>query len=131
MKKIWGILSVVVLVLLLCSGVFADIIKFFTWLFTLKYITPNTSIACSIIVKVSTFVISYMLVGIIFNSLGLFNSKLMSIVYFIISTLIGFVLAYIVMIIEKHLLVIGIILGVIFIILSVFLIIIYIKNKKR
>ena len=84
-KKIFGFLAGIVLVLLLCSGIFADIMKFFTWLFTLEYITPDTSIAGSIIVKMLTFAVSYTLVGIIFNSLGLFNSKVMSFVYLIIS----------------------------------------------
>ena len=113
MKRLSGLLASIVLLLLLCSGIFVDIIKFFTWLFTLQYITPETSIAGSIIVKVLTFAISYTLVGLIFNSLGWFNSKAMSVVYFIISTLLGFVLAYIVMLIETHLLAIGITLGVI------------------
>ena len=129
MKKISGLLASILLLLLLCSGVFADIIKFFTWLFTLQYITPETSIAGSIIVKVLTFAVSYTLVGLIFNSLGWFNSKVMSVAYFIISTLLGFVLAYIVMLIETHLLAIGITLGVIFVASVVVWIIIRIKNK--
>lgn len=130
MKRLTGLLAGIVLLLLLCSGIFADIIEFFTWLFTLQYITPETSIAGSIIVKVLTFAVSYTLVGLIFNSIGWFNSKLMSIAYFIISTLIGFVLAYIVMLIEKHLLVIGIILGVILIASSIILIINHIQKLK-
>ena len=130
MKRLTGLLAGIVLLLLLCSGIFADIIKFFTWLFTLQYITPETSIAGSIIVKVLTFAVSYTLVGLIFNSIGWFNSKLMSIAYFIISTLLGFVLAYIVMLIEKHLLVIGIILGVILIASSIILIINHIQKLK-
>lgn len=129
MKRLSGLLASVVLLLLLCSGVFADIIKFFTWLFTLQYLTPETSIAGSIIVKVLTFAVSYILVGLIFNSLGWFNSKVMSVAYFIISILLGFVLAYIVMLIETHLLAIGITLGVIFIASIVALVIIRIKNK--
>ena len=130
MKRLTGLLAGIVLLLLLCSGIFADIIKFFSWLFTLQYITPETSIAGSIIVKVLTFAVSYTLVGLIFNSIGWFNSKLMSIAYFIISTLLGFVLAYIVMLIEKHLLVIGIILGVILIASSIILIINHIQKLK-
>ena len=129
MKRLSGLLASIVLLLLLCSGVFADIIKFFTWLFTLQYITPETSIAGNIIVKVLTFAVSYNLVGLIFNSLGWFNSKVMSLVYFIISTLLGFVLAYIVMLIEKHLLAIGITLGVIFVVSIVVIIIIHNKTK--
>ena len=130
MKRLSGLLASIVLLLLLCSGIFADIVKFFMWLFTLQYITPETSIVGSIIVKVLTFAVSYTLVGLIFNSLGWFNSKVMSVAYFIISTLLGFVLAYIVMLIETYLLAIGIILGVILIASIVVLIVIHIKNKN-
>ena len=128
MRKLSGLVAGMVLLFLLCSGIFVDIFKFFTWLFTLQYITPDTSIAGSIIVKILTFVVSYAFVGLIFNLLGLFDNKIMSIVYFIISTLVSFVLAYIVMTIETYLLEIGIILGIIFIILIVAFIIL---NKKR
>ena len=130
MKRLSGLLASIVLLLLLCSGIFADIVKFFTWLFTLQYITPETSIAGSIIVKVLTFAVSYTLVGLIFNSLGWFNGKAMSVAYLIVSTLLGFVLAYIVMLIETYLLAIGIILGVILIASIVVLIVIHIKNKN-
>lgn len=130
MKRLSGLLASIVLLLLLCSGIFANIVKFFTWLFTLQYITPETSIAGSIIVKVLTFAVSYTLVGLIFNSLGWFNGKAMSVVYLIVSTLLGFALAYIVMLIETYLLAIGIILGVILIASIVVLIIIHIKNKN-
>ena len=130
MRKLSGALAGLVLLFLLCSGIFLHTIKFFTWLFTLQYITPETSIAGSIIVKVLTFAVSYTLVGLIFNSLGWFNSKVMSVAYLIVSTLLGFVLAYIVMLIETYLLAIGIILGVILIASIVVLIVIHIKNKN-
>lgn len=130
MKRLTGLLAGIVLLLLLCSGIFADIIEFFTWLFTLQYITPETSIAGSIIVKVLTFAVSYTLVGLIFNSLNWFNSKVMSVVYFIVSALFGFALAYIVMLIENYLLEINIILGIVFVISIVALIIFKIKTKR-
>lgn len=131
MKRLLGLLASIVLLLLLCSGIFADIVKFFTWLFTLQYITPETSIVGSIIVKVLTFVVSYTLVGLIFNSLGWFNSKVMSVVYFIVSALFGFALAYIVMLIENYLLEVNIILGIVFVISIVALIIFKIKTKRH
>ena len=112
-KEIVGIVSSIVLLLLLCSGAFADILRFFAWLFTLQYSQPNTSIAGGIIVRVLTFLVSYGLVGLIFNALGWFNSKVMSVVYFIISTLLGFALAYVVWAIEQYILIIGIVLGII------------------
>ena len=114
MKKIGGIIASIVLLLLLCSGVFADILNFFAWLFTLQYSQPDTSIAGGIMVRILTFVVSYSLVGVIFNALGWFNSRIMKIAYFIISTLLGFVIAYIVWGIEQYILIIGIVMGVIF-----------------
>lgn len=131
MKRLSGFLAGIVLLLLLCSGIFADIIEFFTWMFTLQYITPETSVAGSIIVKILTFAISYTFVGIIFNALSWFNSKVMSIAYFVVSTLLGFALAYVVMLIETHLLEIGITLSVIFVLSIAAIIFIAIKNKKQ
>ena len=131
MKRLSGFLAGIVLLLLLCSGIFVDNIEFFTWLFTLQYITPETSVAGSIIVKILTFAVSYTLVGIIFNALGWFNSKIMSIAYFVISTLLGFALAYVVMLIETHLLEIGITLGVIFVLSIAVIIFIATKNKRK
>ena len=130
MKRLSGVLAGIVLVLLLCSGIFADIIEFLTWLFTLQYITPETSIAGSIIVKVLTFAVSYTLVGLIFNALGWFNGKIMSIAYFVISTLLEFALVYVVMLIETHLLEIGITLALILVISIVAIIVMAIRNKK-
>ena len=66
----------------------------------------------------------------IFKSLGWFNGKAMSVAYLIVSTLLGFVLAYIVMLKETHLLAIGIILGVILIASIIVLIVFHIKNKN-
>jgi len=131
MKRLSGFIAGIVLLLLLCSGIFVDIIEFFTWLFTLQYITPETSVAGSIIVKILTFAVSYALVGIIFNALGWFNSKIMSIAYFVISTLLGFALAYVVMLIETHLLEIGITLGVIFVLAIAGIIVLVIKNRNQ
>ena len=108
-----------------------DIIEFFTWLFMLQYQTPEISIVGDITVRFLTFAVSYTLVGLIFTSLGWFNSKVMSLVYFIISTLLGFVLAYIVMLIETHLLVIGITLGVILLLAVGVWIAIAVKNKNN
>lgn len=131
MKRLSGILASIILLLLLCSGIFTDILNFFTWLFTLQYIAPETSIAGSIIVKILTFALSYTLVGIIFNALGWFNGKIMSLVYFIVSTLLGFVLAYIVMLIETHLLAIGSTLGFILLVAITIIVFLAIKDKKR
>ena len=55
----------------------------------------------------------------------------MSIVYFVVSTLLGFVLAYVVMILETHLLVIGVTLGVITALSIAVIIVMKIRNKKQ
>lgn len=129
-RQLLDILSAIVLLLLLCSGALADIGNFFTWLFTLRYSQPDTSITGGIIVRLLTFVVSYGLVGIIFNFLGWFSSKIMSIVYFIISTLLGFVLAYVVWTIEQYILVIGKVLGFIEALTIELFVVKLILNKK-
>lgn len=131
MKRLIGVLITILILVLLCTGVFADILRFFAWLFTLQYSQPETSIAGGIIVRILTFAVSYSLVGAIFGLVGLFNSKAMSIAYFIISTLLGFALAYIVWIVEQHILIIGIVLAVIFVGIIIFLIITWILNKNK
>ena len=131
MRKLFGWVAGLVLLFLLCSGIFVDIIEFFTWLLMLQYTSPDTSIAGDIVVRILTFSVSYALVGLIFDSIGLFNSKIMSILYFIISTLVGFVLAYIVMLIETYLLEIGIVLGIILVVSITILIILNINKYQK
>lgn len=130
MKKLFSCLSIVVILFLLSSGIFADFVKFFLWLFTLQYSQPETTIAGAIIVRILTFIVSYSLVGLIFGILQLFDSKIMSVFYFVISTLLGFIISYIVWIVEKYLIVIIIILSVI-ILLTLFLMIIFILKDKK
>ena len=89
----------VVILLLLCS-VFLNIAKFFECLFVLKYNAPETSMVAGVTIRIFTFLVSYGLVELVFNALGWFNTKLMSISYFIISTLLEFVLAFLVWVFE-------------------------------
>ncbi len=96
----------------------------------LDYIAPDTSIAGGIIVRLLTFIVSYALVGFLFNAIGWFNSNAMKVIYFIISALVGFALSYVVMILEKYLLVIGIVLGIIILVCIMVIIIVFINNKK-
>ena len=130
-RQLIGVLSAIVLLLLLCSGAFANILNFFAWLFTLQYSQPDTSIAGGIIVRVLTFVVSYSLVGVIFNTLEWFNNRIMKMVYFIISTLLGFVIAYIVWGIEQYILIIDIVMGVIVLATLVYSVIRTIIDKKK
>lgn len=131
MKRLIGIASSIVILILLCSGVFADLVRFFAWLFTLQYAQPETSIAGGIIVRLLTFIVSYGLVGLVFSVFGWFNSKVMSIAYFIISTLLGFALAYVVWMIEKHILIVGIIFGAIVLAVITFFIIQWIIGRNK
>ena len=123
MKKFFGAIAAIIILLLLCSGALADITRFFAWLFALQYAQPETSVVGGIVVRILTFMVSYSLVGAIFNALGWFNSKAMSIVYFVVSTLLGFALAYLVWTIEQYILIIEIIFGVIVLFAIVFLIV--------
>ena len=131
MKKLKRYILCSIILLLICSGYFANIVEFFSWLFSVQYITPDNSIFGSIVVKILTFAVSYLLVGLIFSWLKLFDKKLMSFMYFVISTLIGFVLAYIVMLVETYMVEIGIVLGVIFLVAVSILVIIIFKNKHK
>ena len=115
---------------LLSSGIFADLLNFFCWLVLLQNAAPETSLFGGIVVRVLTFAASYGLVGIIFKSLHCLDKGWMSIVYFVISTLFGFVLAYVVWKIEQHILIIGIVFGVVAISTIVFLIVSAILSKR-
>ncbi len=130
-SKLIGAASSIVLILLLLSGAFVDLVRFFAWLFNLQYTAPETSIGGGIVVRILTFLLSFGLVGVIFNVLGWFNSKAMSIVYLIISTLIGFALAYVVWTIETHILIIGIIMGILLVGVAVYYLTIIIVKRHN
>lgn len=122
-KEVWSIIGI----LLLISGVWTYISEFLLWLVVLDMTKPNISIFADIFVRVATFLISYGTVGAIFKKCG---SNIMSLAYFIISTLVSFVLCYIVMLIETYMLIISIILGVILLLLLGFNIFMYIRWRK-
>ena len=130
MKRLTGVLSSIVILVLLCSGIFTDFVRFFAWLFTLQYSAPETSLVGGIIVRVLTFLVSYGFVGLIFKMIGWFNGRVMSVAYFIISTLLAFFLSYIVWAIEKYVLVICIVLGVILFCIIAFLAVYFVRSKK-
>ena len=130
-KALSGIIVTLVVLLILCTGIFANLVKFFCWLFLLQYSAPETSIAGGIIVRILSFVVAYGLVGVILSLFGFFNSKLMSTAYFIICTILGFVFAYIVYIVETHILAIGIVFGIVLIGIIIFFIVKGILNCKK
>ena len=128
-NKIAGILALIVFVFFVTSGLFEGVMNFFIWLVTLNATQSNVSMAGEIFVKIVTFVVSYTAVGILFNAIGWFNSDAMKLVYFIVSTLVSFVLCYVVMLLETYLLYIAIGLGVLLLLIIGIIIFLYFKNK--
>ncbi len=116
---------------MLTSGVFESVANFLVWLVTLNMTQSNVSIVGEIFVKIATWAISYIMVGLLFNSLGWFNSDAMKIAYFIISTLISFALCYVVMLLETYLLYIVIVAVLLLAVLVGILIFSYIRRKRN
>ncbi|MDD3130008.1 MAG: hypothetical protein PHW21_06535 [Candidatus Izemoplasmatales bacterium] len=85
-------------------GVFVWLIQFFLWLFTLSMTEFGISPVAEVFVKISTFVVSYTLVGFLFSFDKEFEGKgkAMSIAYFVISTLLGFGLSIAIMFLEQN-----------------------------
>lgn len=131
MKKIVGSASGILLLLLLSSGILTDFCNFLLWLFALKEATKEISVAGNIVVRVLTFGITYSLVGGIFEFLGWFNSKAMKWLYFVISTIIAFILSYIVWKIEENIVTILIILSVLMVFAIVYIIFRLIEYRRE
>ena len=130
-SKIAGILALIIFVFFITSGLFEGIMNFFVWLVTLNATQSSVSAAGEIFVKIASFVVSYTAVGILFNSIGWFNSDAMKLVYFIISTLVSFVLCYVVMLLETYLLYIAIGFGVLLLLIIGLIVVLYLKNNGR
>ncbi len=127
--KIVGLITLIFFVFFITSGLFESIVNFFVWLVTLNATQSNISMASEIFVKVATFVLSYILVGVLFNAIGWFNSDAMKLVYFIVSTIVSFALCYIVMLLETYLLYIVIVIAVILILIVGIIIVLHLRNK--
>lgn len=128
--KIFSIIGLIVTVFFLTSGLFEWCTNVFVWLITLNYSCPTISIFGQLFIKYSTWIITFIIVGVVFKTLKWFNSDAMKLVYFIISTIISFVLSYVVMILENYAIYIAIGLAVIILTLIIIIIVLYIKNKK-
>ena len=131
-KTISSIIALAILIFICTSGLIEPITKVFVWLITLNYNSPDISIFGQLVAKYGAWLITYALVGVLFNALGWFNSGAMKIVYFIISTIISFLLSWLIMVFEKYLLIIAIVIGVVMLIMigiAVTLLIIGRKNK--
>ena len=128
-NKIIGVVSLILFVFICTSGLFEGIMNFFIWLVTLNATESTISKVGEILVKTATFAISFTTVGIISKALNWFNGDLMSVGYFIVSTLVSFVLCYIVMLLETYLL--YVVIFVIAALLAVIAIAVIMYKKKR
>lgn len=130
-NKILGVIGLVAFVAMINSGIFEVIVKFFTWLLMLNFTQSDVSIAGEIFVRIATFGISFASVGVIFNLLGWHNKDVMSLTYFVISTIVSFGLCYVVMLIETHSKYILIGLSILLILTVTISIVIYFRNKLK
>ncbi|MFA7435411.1 MAG: hypothetical protein WC006_03480 [Bacilli bacterium] len=128
----------IILLILIATGIFSvildvtgEFIKLILWLFQLSLTDFGLSPTIEIIVKLSTFVLSYTIVGIIFNAIGLFNSNVMKFTYFVISTLIGFALSYVIMVLQKHIIIISWSILGLAIVIATMIFVIYLRQKRN
>ena len=129
--KIASFVALAVLVFLCTSGLIDPITKVFVWLITLNFTSPDASVFGQLVAKYGTWIITYGLVGSIFGFLGWFNRDAMKIVYFIISTIISFLLSWLIMTLEKYLLVIAIVVGSLLVLAAIGLAAFLIIRKKK
>lgn len=130
-NKIAGIIGLVAIIFLFTSGLFEWCTNVFVWLITLNYSSPTISVFGQLFVKYSTWIITFTTVGILFKSLNWFDGDAMKLVYFVVSTIISFVLSYVVMILENYAVYIAIGLGLIILVLVLIITILYVKSKKK
>ena len=103
-----GLTIIIVIILIACSGKLGDIIAFFAWLFMLNHLKPEISIFGEIAIRIVTVAVSYSVVGLAFDYIGLYNSRFMTILYFVVSTILSFVLAWVIWFFEEYRLAIGV-----------------------
>ena len=131
MKKSGAIVGLVALVFICTSGLFEPITKVFVWFITLNFNAPTVSIMGQLVAKHGTWIVTYSLVGKLFKELGWFNSDAMKIIYFIISTIISFLLLWLIMILENYLWIIAIVIGSLLVCFIILIITLHFINKKK
>ncbi|MBO4540777.1 MAG: hypothetical protein J5736_02250 [Bacilli bacterium] len=129
--KIASIVALFVVIFVFTSGLIEPITNVFVWLITLNFNSPDVSVFGQLVAKYGTWIITYALVGSIFGFLGWFNRDAMKIVYFIISTIVSFLLSWLIMALEKHLLVIAIVVGSLLLLAAIGLTAFLIVRKKK
>lgn len=132
MKKLfYGIAFIVGLVMLLpLLQYFKQIVRFFTWLVMLDYTSPNVSFCAGLTIRILTAAITYSAVGLFFKFLNWFNTRTMRLVYFIISTILTFMLTWLFYILETYWWIFLIVFGTIIITGIVIFVITKIEKKK-
>ncbi len=131
--KLASLATLAILIFVCTSGLIEPVTKVFVWLITLQYNSPDISIFGQLVAKYGTWLITYVLVGLLFDWLGWFNSSAMKIVYFIASTIISFLLSWLIMVLENYLWIIAIVVGslLLFVIALVILVIVVKKKNKN
>ena len=129
MKKGPSIIGYLILLIVLFSGLWEPLTTVITWLVTQNMKDSGLSIAGEIIVKVATWFISFGLVGIVFDAIGHHNKARMSAAYTIISLIVSLVLSYVVMILEKHFIIV--LIAVFVLLAAVIILTIYLKKKYK
>ena len=124
--------ALAILIFVCTSGLIEPITKVFVWLITLQYNSPDISIFGQLVAKYGTWLITYALVGLLFDWLGWFNSSAMKIVYFIASTIISFLLSWLIMVLENYLWIIAIVVGsLLLVVIAIVILVIVVKKKNK
>lgn len=129
MKKGSSLIGYLILLIVVFSGLWKPLISVITWLVTQNMKDSGLSIAGEIFVKVATWLISFGLVGIVFNAIGHYNKARMSAAYTIISLIVSLALSYVVMILEKYFIIV--LIAVTVILVAVILLTIYLRKKYK
>ena len=107
-KKNISIIGIISIILICSTGIINYVIEFFSELVLLSVSEPSISFISSIFKNKIVFLISYGFVGIIFKTTKIFDGKLMSIAYFVISTILSFVICSLIYFIENNYLILTI-----------------------
>lgn len=111
------------------AELFAKILEFAIWLFLLEYTQSEISLVGEIVVRALTFAITFVLMKFIFGRKG---NSIKETVRWVISTIVSFVLSYIVMLFEQHIVTIFIVLiSVAVAIVAVWLTVYFVRKKKE
>jgi hypothetical protein len=108
MKELKHFLWVALILAIFSSPKMVDKVKdFLVWYITINFEESPLSIIGQILCRGLSLVLSYLAVGALFKGIGWFNSGAMRIAYFFVSLFVSMVLSYIIMVFEKHMILIS------------------------